>query len=47
MNLGAMHHLMGKLESAEDFYQKALVIQPNNQVLIDNIKRLQNQKKKT
>ena len=46
MNLGAMYHLIGDLNKAEEYYTKSLVYQPNNKVLLDNIQRLRNQKKK-
>ena len=46
MNMGAMYHLIGEKDKAEEFYKRSLAYQPNNQMLLDNIQRLRNQKKK-
>ena len=44
MNLGALYHLIGNFQKAEKVYQQALVYEPNNDILLTNIKRLQKQK---
>ena len=43
--MGAMYHLIGETNKAEEFYTKSLTHQPKNKVLLDNIKRLRKQKK--
>lgn len=50
MNLGGLFHLMGKLEEAAVEYKEALRYNPNNEILLSNIKRLEramSAKKKT
>ena len=42
MNLGAMLHLVGKLEEAEERYFRALELDPGNQSTLTNIRRLHN-----
>ncbi|XP_057315403.1 protein O-mannosyl-transferase TMTC2-like [Hydractinia symbiolongicarpus] len=40
-NLGGLFHLMGRLEEAAVEYQEALRYNPNNEILLGNIKRLE------
>ena len=42
MNLGAMYHLLMKLDLAEKYYLKALELAPNDQSTIDNLWKLRN-----
>ena len=40
MNLGAMYHLNGKLEEAEQSYMEALRLKPNDQTTLQNLRKL-------
>ena len=41
-NLGAMLHLNGKYEEAEEAYKEALRLEPNDITTITNLKKLKN-----
>lgn len=40
MNLGAMLHLQGKLDEAEQSYMKALDLKPGDQLTEENLRKL-------
>ena len=46
MNLGALYHLVKKYDEASIAYEQALRLQPNNQMLKDNMKKLDRLKAK-
>ena len=41
LNLGSMHHALGEWEAAERHYIQCLKLEPNNQVVIANMKLLE------
>jgi Flp pilus assembly protein TadD len=43
-NLGALYHLNGRMEEAEDLYQEALRLVPEDDIISTNLKRLRNLK---
>ena len=43
LNLGSVHHAMGDWELAEQHYTQCLALEPNNQVVIANMKLLSSQ----
>ena len=43
LNLGSVHHAMGDWELAEQHYTQCLDLEPNNQVVIANMKLLSSQ----
>ncbi len=42
MNLGAMLHLLGKLDEAESCHEAALRMDPGNRAAQDNLRRVRN-----
>ena len=43
LNLGSVHHAMGDWEAARRHYRQCLALEPNNQVVIANMKLLGSQ----
>lgn len=43
LNLGSVHHAMGEWELAKRHYTQCLKLEPNNQVVIANMKLLGSQ----
>jgi Flp pilus assembly protein TadD len=43
-NLGALYHLTGRLDEAEDLYRKALHMVPEDDITNLNLRRLRNLK---
>ena len=41
LNLGSVHHAMGEWEVAEKHYSQCLKLEPDNQVVIANMKLLE------
>ena len=41
LNLGSMHHALGEWKAAERHYIQCLKLEPNNQVVIANMKLLE------
>ena len=46
MNLGAILHVLGNLDEAEDSYVKALELNPGDQLTMDNLAKLKSLKEK-
>ena len=43
LNLGSVHHAMGEWDLAQRHYRQCLELEPNNQVVMANMKLLGNQ----
>ena len=43
LNLGSVHHAMGEWDLARAHYRQCLELEPNNQVVMDNMKLLGSQ----
>ncbi|XP_071478845.1 protein O-mannosyl-transferase TMTC1-like, partial [Diadema antillarum] len=40
LNLGALHHIRGEYKQARIYYEQALILDPGNSILIENISKL-------
>ncbi|XP_070580760.1 protein O-mannosyl-transferase TMTC1-like isoform X2 [Ptychodera flava] len=46
MNLGAMYHMQDEIDLARQHYEAALKLEPNNAIILENMKKLENREAK-